>query len=104
MIVERLFPTLPVLSPCRDRQGRRDPHPRLGLVTASGSSLDAVIAAFLAFCRVGGCFMLMPGLSSVRVPMQVRLFVAVAVTLRLLATVWDSILPFVDREPARSCR
>jgi flagellar biosynthetic protein FliR len=60
----------------------------------------AVIAAFLAFCRVGSCFMLMPGLSSARVPMQVRLFVAVAVTGALLATVWDSILPHVSREPA----
>ena len=28
MIIERLFPTLPVLSPCRDRQGRRDPGAR----------------------------------------------------------------------------
>ena len=60
----------------------------------------AVIAAFLAFCRVGSCFMLMPGLSSARVPMQVRLFVAVAVTGALLATLWDAILPHVSREPA----
>ena len=39
-----------------------------------------VIAAFLAFCRIGGCFLLMPGLSSARVPIQVRLFVAIAAT------------------------
>ena len=67
MIVERLFPTLPVLSPCRDRQGRRDPHPRHDLVNATLSKAS-VIAAFLAFCRIGGCFLLMPGLSSARVP------------------------------------
>ena len=79
MIIERLFPTLPVLSPCRDRQGRRDPRPRNHLVTVTAEG--AVIAAFLAFCRIGGCFMVMPGLSSARVPMQVRLFVAVAATL-----------------------
>ena len=38
---------------------------------------DFVIAAFVTFCRVGGCFMVMPGLSSARVPLQIRLFVAV---------------------------
>ena len=42
-----------------------------------------VIAAFLAFCRIGGCFMVMPGLSSIRVPVQVRLFVAIAVSMAI---------------------
>jgi len=59
-----------------------------------------IIAAFLAFCRVGGCFMLMPGLSSARVPLQIRLFVAVAATGALLIHLWDSIVPFATREPA----
>ena len=36
---------------------------------------------FLAFCRIGGCLMLMPGFSSPRVPMQVRLFIAFAATM-----------------------
>ena len=58
-----------------------------------------VIAAFLAFCRIGACFMLMPGLSSVRVPMQVRLFLALAVSVGLLAHLWDQILPFATRRP-----
>jgi flagellar biosynthetic protein FliR len=61
---------------------------------------NLVLAAFLAFCRIGGCFMLMPGLSSVRVPVNIRLFVAVAVTFALLAHLWDQIAPFVDRRPA----
>lgn len=60
---------------------------------------SAVIAAFLAFCRVGSCFMVMPGLSSARVPMQVRLFVAVAVTGALLSSLWDAIVPHVSRQP-----
>lgn len=59
-----------------------------------------LLAAFLAFCRVGACFMLMPGLSSVRVPLQVRLFTAIAVTIGLLAFMWDRIYPFVDPRPA----
>lgn len=59
-----------------------------------------VIAAFLSFCRVGGCFMLMPGLSSIRMPVQIRLFVALAVSFALLATLWDQIVPYADRRPA----
>lgn len=43
-----------------------------------------VLYGVLVFCRVGSCIMMMPGLSSNRVPMQVRLFIAVAVSLALL--------------------
>ena len=43
------------------------------MITLSALSQNVMLAAFLAFCRVGACFMLMPGLSSVRVPVQVRL-------------------------------
>lgn len=59
----------------------------------------AIIAAFLAFCRIGACFLVMPGLSSARVPMQVRLFVAIAATGGLLVLLWDQIYPFADRRP-----
>lgn len=58
-----------------------------------------VITAFLAFCRIGACFMIMPGLSSVRVPVQIRLFVAIAATGALLIHLWDSLLPYASREP-----
>ena len=57
------------------------------------------LAAFIAFCRVGGCFLLMPGLASVRVPVQVRLFVAIGATGAILLHLWDQIVPFVDRAP-----
>jgi flagellar biosynthetic protein FliR len=60
-------------------------------VTVDASQL--VLAAFLAFCRIGGCFMVMPGLSSARVPMQVRLFVSLAVAFAILANEWDKIAP-----------
>ena len=60
-----------------------------------------VFAAFLAFCRIGACFMLMPGLSSMRVPIHVRLFVAFAVTWALLAHLWDAIIPNLDRSTDR---
>lgn len=55
----------------------------------------AVLAAFLAFCRIGACFMLMPGLGSQRVPVQIRLFVAVAASLALLMHLWNFIVPHV---------
>ncbi|MFD1328447.1 flagellar biosynthetic protein FliR [Mycoplana ramosa] len=52
-----------------------------------------VLALFAAFCRVGGCFMLLPGFSSARVAMQIRLFLAVAVSMAVLPLLWDSIYP-----------
>jgi len=42
-----------------------------------------VLLTFLLFCRIGGCLMLMPGFGSGRIPVQVRLFLAVSVTLAL---------------------
>jgi flagellar biosynthetic protein FliR len=44
---------------------------------------ETLLAVFLLFCRIGGCLMLMPGISSSRVPVQVRLFIAMSVTLAL---------------------
>lgn len=46
-------------------------------------SNDTLLATFLIFCRVGGCLALMPGFSSPRTPVQIRLFLAIAVTLAL---------------------
>ncbi|UUP16833.1 flagellar biosynthetic protein FliR [Nitratireductor thuwali] len=59
----------------------------------------AVLAAFLAFCRIGACFMFLPGLGSARVPPQIRLFVAVAASLALLMHLWEVIAPHVTRQP-----
>ena len=59
----------------------------------------AIIAAFLAFCRIGACFLVMPGLSSARVPMQVRLFVAIAATGGLVGLCFAGI--FIDPDPAK---
>ncbi|KAB2917478.1 MAG: flagellar biosynthesis protein FliR [Hyphomicrobiaceae bacterium] len=63
---------------------------------------DTVLLAFVLFCRIGGCLMLMPGFSSSRIPVQVRLFVAVAITLALapvLVPVLQKALP--DLSPQR---
>ncbi|MCY6382372.1 flagellar biosynthetic protein FliR [Hoeflea prorocentri] len=55
-----------------------------------------VLALFASFCRVGACFMIMPGLGSARVPPQVRLFVAIAASMALLPLMWQSIYPKVE--------
>lgn len=52
-----------------------DPHVALGP--------QMILGTFVLFCRIGACLMLMPGFSSPQVPVQIRLFVAVAVTLSL---------------------
>jgi flagellar biosynthesis protein FliR len=51
----------------------------------------ASLGAFLLFCRVGGCLMLAPGFSSSQIPVQIRLFVALAVTLALTPLLLDRI-------------
>jgi flagellar biosynthesis protein FliR len=43
----------------------------------------AVFGSFLLFCRIGGCLMVAPGVSNTQIPVQIRLFVAIAVTLAL---------------------
>lgn len=42
-----------------------------------------MLAVFVVFCRIGGTVMLMPALGTLRVPVRVRLFIAVAVSLGL---------------------
>ncbi|MBE7203160.1 MAG: flagellar biosynthesis protein FliR [Parafilimonas terrae] len=42
---------------------------------------EALLGVFVIFCRVGGCLLVVPGLSSQRVAARVRLFIALTVTL-----------------------
>ncbi|ADZ72284.1 flagellar biosynthesis protein FliR [Polymorphum gilvum] len=44
---------------------------------------QAVLATFLLFCRIGACLMVIPGFSSDRIAVRIRLLVAVAATLAL---------------------
>ncbi len=48
-----------------------------------------IYPAFLIFCRVGGCLMAAPGFSSERVPVQARLYMAIAVTFALAPTLLE---------------
>lgn len=51
---------------------------------------------FAAFCRIGACFMVLPGFGTMRVPMLIRLFVAIAVSFAILPIMWDAIYPRVS--------
>lgn len=51
----------------------------------------AILAAFVVFCRIGACIMLMPGLSSPRVPVRARLFVAIGLSLAFLPLLYDQL-------------
>lgn len=53
------------------------------------------MALFLAICRIGGCFMTLPGFSSSRINVQMRLLLCVAVAMALTPVLWDSIYPRV---------
>ena len=55
----------------------------------TGQASDVVLVAFLIFCRVGACLLLMPGYSSARIPVQVRLFVAISMALTLAPLTFD---------------
>ena len=48
---------------------------------------DTLFVLAAAACRVGGCFLVLPGLSSARVPVQVRLFMALGVAYGVAAGV-----------------
>lgn len=61
----------------------------------TGTSVS-ILVAFLVFCRVGTCMMVAPGYSRVNIPMQVRLFLAVSVTLMLAPLLDASVRPAVE--------
>ena len=65
----------------------------------------ATIGAMLLFCRIGACLMLAPGFSSAQIPVRVRLFVALAVTLSLTPLLLGAIPPqALGDDPIVTCR
>ncbi|MDD7908995.1 flagellar biosynthetic protein FliR [Pseudovibrio exalbescens] len=57
---------------------------------------DLLLSAFVIFCRVGGCLMVMPGYASPRVSMQVRLFIALSASLAVAPLMMANVLPVVS--------
>ncbi|MBB3132345.1 flagellar biosynthetic protein FliR [Rhizobium pisi] len=54
-----------------------------------------VLALFLVFCRIGGCVLALPGFSSARVPEQLRVFIAAALSIAVMPLLWDTVYPAV---------
>ena len=64
---------------------------------------DSVLAIFIVFCRVGACLMLVPGFSSINIPVQVRLFIAIVTSFALAPLVIATLRPvLVDALPLTS--
>lgn len=62
----------------------------------NGIGSNAVLTAFILFCRIGGCLMLMPGFSSPRIPVMVRLFLCVAITLAFVPFLGGSVEKLIE--------
>ena len=61
---------------CRERTcGAPRQRPAVSEITPT-----IVLTAFVVFCRIGGCLLVIPGFSSPRIPVRARLFVAIAVS------------------------
>ncbi len=52
---------------------------------------SALSQTFIIFCRVGSCLLLVPGFSNTRIPTQVRLFVALGITIALAPVIGTKI-------------
>ncbi len=56
---------------------------------------DIVLTAFVVFCRIGGCMLVIPGFSSPRLTVRARLFVAIAIALALTPLLLVEVQPVV---------
>jgi flagellar biosynthetic protein FliR len=61
----------------------------------SGGIEGAISVAFILFCRIGACMMSVPGFSSSRIPVRVRLYIAIGVTLALTPPLMDTVKPVI---------
>ncbi|MBN9031027.1 MAG: flagellar biosynthetic protein FliR [Rhizobiales bacterium 63-7] len=59
-----------------------------------------VLAFFVVLCRIGGCIMVLPGFSSARLPVTVRMMTALALSMALLPLLWDAVYPKVSGDQA----
>jgi len=56
---------------------------------------NQVSIAWLCFCRIGGCMMLVPGLASPRIPMRIRLLIAMMTSLACMPLAVPFVAPIV---------
>lgn len=65
----------------------------------TGAGATMAFMAFLIFCRIGGCLMFAPGFSSARVPLPIRLALAVAISLAITPLLYGTVTHDVSRQP-----
>lgn len=53
---------------------------------------EGVLVAIIAFARIGGCFLVIPVFSGMRVPVQVRILLVFTLTMALVPIVWTNIV------------
>lgn len=63
----------------------------------NASTQTLVLTAFVVFCRIGGCLLVIPGFSSPRVSVRARLYVAIAVALALTPMLLAQVQPAVEK-------
>jgi flagellar biosynthesis protein FliR len=56
---------------------------------------DTILSTFAIFCRVGACLMIAPGFSNSQVPVRIRLYLAIAVSLALAPMLLADVKPLV---------
>jgi flagellar biosynthetic protein FliR len=56
---------------------------------------ETILAAFAIFCRVGSCLMIAPGFASSQIPVRVRLYVALGVSLSLTPMLIAAVRPAI---------
>jgi flagellar biosynthesis protein FliR len=56
---------------------------------------DSVLAIFIVFCRIGACLMLVPGFSSINIPVQIRLFIAIVTSFALAPLLIATLRPLL---------
>ncbi len=63
---------------------------------------EVVLGIAVVFARIGGVFLIAPGLSSIRIPVQARVFLALAIALAAAPLVWvDAVAAVEGASPAR---
>lgn len=61
---------------------------------------ETVLVPLIVFCRVGACFLVLPGISGGRIPMQLRLFIALAISLAISPIVNDDLRRLMQTQSA----
>lgn len=60
--------------------------------------LDSLVYVFfVVFCRTGACIMTMPGFGSERIPMRVRLYIAIGIAASLVSPLWNALEQSVNQ-------